>query len=56
MNHLDQVFRDHWSSVLARMTGFLGDLDLAEEATQEAFAAAAASWPLAGRPVNPRLG
>ena len=33
--------------------GFLGDFDLAEEATQEAFAKAAQRWPADGVPANP---
>jgi len=33
--------------------GFLGDFDLAEEAVQEAFAAAAERWPRDGVPANP---
>ncbi len=32
----------------------LGDLDLAEEAMHEAFAAALESWPQTGIPDNPR--
>jgi RNA polymerase sigma-70 factor, ECF subfamily len=36
------------------MIGFLGDFDLAEEATQEAFAIAAERWPLDGAPTSPR--
>jgi hypothetical protein len=32
---------------------FLGDFDLAEEATQEAFAAAAERWPRDGTPARP---
>lgn len=36
------------------MIGFLGDFDLAEEASQEAFAIAAERWPLDGIPANPR--
>ena len=36
------------------LIGFLGDFDLAEEATQEAFAIAAERWPRDGEPVNPR--
>jgi RNA polymerase sigma-70 factor (ECF subfamily) len=39
--------------VLASLVGFLGDFDLAEEATQEAFATAAQRWPLDGTPDNP---
>jgi len=50
---LDAVFRDHWGRVLAALIGFLGDFDLAEEATQEAFAIAAERWPRDGEPPNP---
>ena len=50
---LDQAFRDQWGRVLAALIGFLGDFDLAEEATQEAFAIAAARWPRDGAPSNP---
>jgi RNA polymerase sigma-70 factor, ECF subfamily len=50
---LDQVFRDQWGRVLAALIGFLGDLDLAEEAAQEAFAIAAERWPRDGAPSNP---
>jgi RNA polymerase sigma-70 factor (ECF subfamily) len=39
--------------VLAALVGFLGDFDLAEEATQEAFAVAAERWPAEGTPPNP---
>ncbi|MET0128424.1 MAG: RNA polymerase subunit sigma-24, partial [Solirubrobacterales bacterium] len=41
---IEQVFRDEWGRVLAHLIGFLGDFDLAEEATQEAFATAAERW------------
>src|SRR5438067_9214003 len=51
---LDRVFRDEWGRVLAALIGFLGDFDLAEEAAQEAFAAAAERWPRDGTPANPR--
>ena len=50
---LDAVFRDHWARVLATLTGILGDLELAEDAAAEAFAAAANRWPVDGEPVNP---
>jgi RNA polymerase sigma-70 factor (ECF subfamily) len=38
---------------VASLAGFLGDLDLAEEAAQEAFVAAAERWPADGTPANP---
>ncbi len=50
---LEQVFRDQWGRVLAALIGFLGDLELAEEAAQEAFAIAAERWPRDGIPSNP---
>lgn len=39
---LEQVFRDDWGRVLASLVGLLGDIELAEDAAQEAFATAAA--------------
>jgi RNA polymerase sigma-70 factor (ECF subfamily) len=51
---IERVFRDEWGRVLATLVGFLGDIDLAEEATQSAFAAAAERWPREGTPANPR--
>jgi RNA polymerase sigma-70 factor (ECF subfamily) len=50
---LDSVFREQWGRVLAALIGFLGDFDLAEEATQEAFAIAAERWERDGMPANP---
>jgi RNA polymerase sigma-70 factor, ECF subfamily len=50
---LEDVFREQWGRVLAAMVGFLGDMDVAEEAAQEAFAIAADRWPRDGEPANP---
>jgi RNA polymerase sigma-70 factor, ECF subfamily len=50
---LEQIFRDDWGRVLASLTGYLRDIELAEEAAQEAFAAAAERWPREGLPANP---
>jgi RNA polymerase sigma-70 factor (ECF subfamily) len=38
---------------MASLVGFLGDMDLAEEAAQEAFAIAAERWPRDGVPEHP---
>jgi predicted RNA polymerase sigma factor len=38
---IEQVFRGEWGRVLASLVDPLGDIDLAEEAAQEAFASAA---------------
>jgi RNA polymerase sigma-70 factor (ECF subfamily) len=50
---LEQVFREGWGRVLASLVGFLGDIELAEDAAQEAFAVAAERWPRDGVPANP---
>jgi len=50
---LATVFGEQWAYVLAALIGFLGDFDLAEEATQEAFAIAAERWPRDGTPSSP---
>jgi len=50
---LEDVFRDEWARVLATLVGSLGDIELAEEAAQDAFAAAAEHWPRDGQPANP---
>ena len=50
---LDAVFRQHWGRVLATLVGSLGDIELAEDAAQEAFAIAAERWPRDGEPANP---
>jgi RNA polymerase sigma-70 factor, ECF subfamily len=50
---LEQVFREDWSRVLASLVGYLGDIELAEDAAQEAFAIAAERWPRDGIPANP---
>jgi RNA polymerase sigma-70 factor, ECF subfamily len=50
---LEQVFRDEWGRVLASLIGFLGDIELAEDAAQEAFAIAAERWPHDGIPSSP---
>jgi RNA polymerase sigma-70 factor (ECF subfamily) len=50
---LDAVFREHWGRVLATLVGILGDIELAEDAAQDAFAIAADRWPRDGEPENP---
>jgi len=50
---LEEAFRDQWGRVLATLVGILVDIELAEDAAQEAFAIAAERWPLEGEPANP---
>jgi RNA polymerase sigma-70 factor (ECF subfamily) len=50
---LEDVFRNEWGRVVAALVGLLGDIELAEEAAQDAFATAAERWPRDGSPDNP---
>src|SRR3954453_18706517 len=50
---VDALFREEWGRSLAILTRVLGDLDLAEDALQDAFAIAVARWPETGEPANP---
>ncbi|GII95886.1 RNA polymerase sigma factor [Sinosporangium siamense] len=50
---VERAYREHWGRMLARLTGELRDLDLAEDSLQDAFASAVATWPAAGEPDNP---
>jgi RNA polymerase sigma-70 factor (ECF subfamily) len=50
---LTRAHRDEWARVVASLTRRFGDLDLAEEATAEAFATAVQRWSVDGTPPNP---
>jgi RNA polymerase sigma-70 factor (ECF subfamily) len=51
---VDDVYRTDSRRVFATLIRLLGDFDLAEDALQDAFAAAAEQWPRDGVPANPR--
>jgi len=51
---IEALYRTESGRVLATLVRLLGDLDLAEEAMHEAFAAALESWPQSGVPDHPR--
>src|SRR3984957_692317 len=51
---LERIYREESARILATLIRLLGDFDLAEEATQEAFAVAVEQWPAQGIPGNPR--
>jgi RNA polymerase sigma-70 factor, ECF subfamily len=51
---VEALYRSESGRILATLVRLLGDLDLAEEAMHEAFAAALESWPQAGIPDKPR--
>src|SRR5215472_17062999 len=50
---LERTFRESSGRAVATLVRLFGDIDLAEEAVQEAFAVAAERWPVAGIPPNP---
>jgi RNA polymerase sigma-70 factor (ECF subfamily) len=52
-DQLGQVFREEWSRAVAILTRVLGDLELAEDAVQDAFATALERWPRDGVPRTP---
>jgi RNA polymerase sigma-70 factor, ECF subfamily len=48
------VFRAHWWAAAATVARLVGDLEVAEDAVQDACVAALAQWPVDGTPANPR--
>ncbi len=50
---IDEVYRAEYGRAVAVLARVLGDLDVAEDVVQEAFAAAAARWPSEGTPPSP---
>jgi RNA polymerase sigma-70 factor, ECF subfamily len=48
-----RIFREESGRSVATLIGVFGDLDLAEDAVQEAFAVALRKWPADGLPPNP---
>jgi RNA polymerase sigma-70 factor (ECF subfamily) len=48
------LFREHWRAAVAITASLGADLDVAEDAVQEACALALVKWPTAGVPANPR--
>jgi RNA polymerase sigma-70 factor (ECF subfamily) len=53
MTNLDGVFRREWGPAVAALARWSGDLTVAEDAVQEAFAEALRAWPRDGVPDNP---
>jgi RNA polymerase sigma-70 factor (ECF subfamily) len=51
---IEEVFRTEWARVVAALVGFCRDVDVAEEAAQEAFALAVQHWARDGLPDEPR--
>jgi RNA polymerase sigma-70 factor, ECF subfamily len=51
---LADVYRSDWGRIVATLIGQFGDFDVAEEAAQDAFEAAASQWRTSGVPEVPR--
>ncbi|MGH9134311.1 MAG: RNA polymerase sigma factor, partial [Ilumatobacteraceae bacterium] len=50
---LGSIFRAEYGRTVATLVRFFGDIDVAEEAVQEAFLVATEQWPEGGLPPNP---
>src|SRR5262245_53545770 len=53
MEEIERVFREEWGNAVGILTRALGDLELAEDAVQDAFTTALERWPREGNPRNP---
>ena len=50
---IERVFREQYGRAVAVLVGVFGDIDVAEEAVQDAFTAAVQRWPSTGPPPSP---
>src|SRR5262245_148985 len=50
---IDRIFREESGRCVATLIRVFGDLDIAEDAVQDAFAVALRKWPVEGLPPNP---
>jgi RNA polymerase sigma-70 factor, ECF subfamily len=50
---IERVFREEYGRAVAVLVRAFGDIDLAEEAVQDAFTVAVQRWPLTGLPPSP---
>jgi RNA polymerase sigma-70 factor (ECF subfamily) len=50
---IERVFREEYGRAVAVLVRVFGDIDVAEEAVQDAFAAAVQRWPSTGLPPSP---
>src|SRR5580704_3349689 len=50
---IERVFRAEYGRCVAVLVRVFGDIDLAEESVQDAFAVAVQRWPSAGLPASP---
>ncbi len=50
---IDRVFRQEYGRAVAVLVRLCGDIDVAEEAVQDAFTTAVQKWPITGPPPSP---
>ena len=50
---IERVFREEYGRAVAVLVRYVGDIDLAEDAVQDAFATAVQRWPATGIPPSP---
>ena len=50
---IEHVFREEYGRAVSVLVRVCGDIDIAEEAVQDAFTAAVERWPSTGLPPNP---
>ena len=50
---IEQVFREEYGRAVAVLVRVFGDIDIAEEAVQDAFTVASERWPATGLPPSP---
>ncbi|CAM3831289.1 RNA polymerase sigma factor [Kibdelosporangium persicum] len=53
MTGIERVFTEEYGRAVAVLVRVFGDIDIAEEAVQDAFAEAVKRWPLTGTPPSP---
>src|SRR6266511_2149914 len=52
-SEIERVFREEYGRALAVLVRVFGDIDVAEDAVQDAFTAAVQHWPSSGLPPSP---
>jgi RNA polymerase sigma-70 factor, ECF subfamily len=53
-DEIERIFRNEYGRAVAVLVHRFGDIDIAEEAVQDAFTAALQKWPAAGLPPSPQ--
>src|SRR5213593_4404503 len=53
VSDIERVFRDEYGRAVAVLVRQFGDIDVAEEAVQDAFTTAVERWPASGVPPSP---